>query len=155
MGKQALLGRPGTLATSDWEAGICSTSSNNRTNPPANTNAKICHTSKRPLKSSANIPRLSRLIPNITVATSWWRGTRSAMAPENMARKLRAIRAEAIKPTRNGESVLLRTNHPRATASICMPVPDRAMEDHNRPKLRWRNIPRGWAACCSVVASFN
>ena len=76
-------------------------------------------------------------------ATRRGAGKRPRMGHENKARKWGAMRAEAINPTRNGESVRVRTNHARARDSICIPVPDTAMEDHSRPKLRWRNMARG------------
>ena len=50
---------------------------------------------------------------NSTDTSSRLRGSRSAMAPANSARKFSAIRAAAMEPTRNGESVSERTNQPQ------------------------------------------
>ena len=57
-------------------------------------------------------------ITNSTAHSSRFRGSRSANAPANSARKFSAIRAAAIDPTRKGESVRVRTNHPSTADSI-------------------------------------
>ena len=58
------------------------------------------------------------------------------MAPANSARKFSAIRAAAIEPTRNGESVSESTNHPSTADSIWVPTPTSAVELHTKEKLR-------------------
>jgi len=65
---------------------------------------------------------------NSTVDKIRWRGIRSASAPANRAITFRDIRAAAMAPTKNGESVRVRINHPITTSSIWLPMVTRVVE---------------------------
>ena len=78
----------------------------------------MCQTSRDPVRIRINIrmPRVPMM--NSTEHSSRFLGSRSARAPANSAMKFRAMRAAAMDPTRNGESVRVRTNQPSTADSI-------------------------------------
>ena len=143
--------RGSVSATSDCATGIWKS----RTTPMNSVMAKMCQTSSRSVRISASIRMPMIPMTNSTDTSSRLRGSRSAMAPANSARKFSAIRAAAMEPTRNGESVSERTNHPSTADSICVPMPTSAVELHTKAKLRYRKTPRGVEARLSVEVSLN
>ena len=48
-----------------------------------------------------------------------------------------------IKPTKRGDSVIARIYQPSTTASICVPIPTKVVEDQTKVKLRYRKTERG------------
>ena len=94
-------------------------------------------------------------ITNSTVVRIQLRGSRSMRAPANIARKFIAMRAPAIAPTRNGESVKVSMNQPSTADSIWVPMPTRAVELQTKAKERYRKMPSGVAAWVRVADSFN
>ena len=137
--------------TSDWATGIWK----RRTTPMNRVMAKMCQTSSRSVRISASIRIPMRPMTNSTDTSSRLRGSLSAMAPANRARKFSAMRAAAMEPTRNGESVSERTNHPSTADSIWVPMPTSAVEPHTKAKLRCRKMPRGVAARVRVSVSLK
>ncbi len=76
---------------------------------------------------------------NSTVAKTRCLGTRSATAPAKRARRFRDIRAAEIAPTKKGESVMVRTNHPMTNISIWVPIATNVVDDQTNRKLRcWK-----------------
>ena len=67
----------------------------------------------------------------------------------------RDIRAADIAPTRKGESVKVRMNHPRTTASICVPMPTKVVEAQTKAKLRYRKTENGLAVRLTVAVSID
>jgi hypothetical protein len=94
-------------------------------------------------------------ITNSTETSRMFLGNRSAMAPANRAMKFNAMRAAAISPTRNGESVRVSTNQPSTADSIWVPMPTSVVDAQTKTKFRYRKIPRGDAAWVRVEVSFN
>ena len=90
--------------------------------------AKMCQVSSRPVRINTSITPANAAIRNSTAAKILCRGTRSAIAPAKRAMIFRAIRAADIAPTRNGESVRVRMNHPRTNASIWVPIVTKLVE---------------------------
>jgi hypothetical protein len=64
------------------------------------------------------------------------------MAPAKRAKRLRDIRAADIAPTRKGESVRVRTNHPMTTISIWVPIVTKVVDDQTNRKLRCRKTEK-------------
>ena len=48
-----------------------------------------------------------------------------------------------IKPTKRGDSVIARIYQPSTTASICVPIPTKVVEDQTKVKSRYRKTERG------------
>ena len=141
-----------TLSTArDWAAGIW----NIRTRPAARVMMKMCQTSIRPVKIRVSISTASDASRTCTMTSRTRRGTMSAVAPANRARKLKPMRAEAVSPTRKGESVRFSTYHTTTTVSIWEAIPARVMADQTRPKLRSRSMDIGEAARPRLATRFN
>ena len=138
-------------ATSDCATGIW----HRRTTPISSVMPKMCQTSNSPVSINASIKIPRQPMMNSTEHSSRFRGSRSANAPANRARKFRAMRAAAMAPTRKGESVSVSTNQPNTADSICVPTPTRAVELHTKAKLRCRKIANGEAAWLNVLAILN
>ena len=83
------------------------------------------------------------------------RGTRSAVAPAKRARKLNPILADAVSPTRNGESVRFSTYQTTTIISIWDPIWEIVIADQMRPKLRWRSMEMGRTARPRFAARFD
>ena len=79
----------------------------------------------------------------------------SAVAPANKAKKLNPNRAEAVRPTRNGESVKFKTYQTTTTVSIWDAICDVVIADQMRPKLRSPSIEMGLEARPKFVAKFS
>jgi hypothetical protein len=114
-----------------------------------------CHTSRRPVITNNNISTAREARVNSTVANTNWRGSRSATAPANKEMKLVARRTEEVKPTKNGESVIVNTSQATTNVSIWDPIPANMMEVQTMPKLRCRSVDSGWASLFRAGGSLN
>ena len=114
------------------------------TRPALSVMAKRCQTCRKPVSIRIRIDSPRQVITSSMTASKRWRGNRSAMAPENRARKFRPIRAEAISPTRKGLPVASRTYHARMRASIWLPVWTVHTEDQTRAKFLCPSMATGY-----------